>query len=79
MLPYLNLSIEGGLGLHNFELRLMTSRVMWVKRLIFDLWSDFFKTCCKEDQIVDILLREQRYVLKDIPNFYKLILQAWYN
>lgn len=72
---------RGGLGLHNFGLRVKAAHVAWAKRFIQatheDFWIDFFCQSCRVTEPVDVLTRRQRVISPNIPPFNRSILIAW--
>lgn len=76
----LTLSVaDGGLGFYDFEHRLNTAKIMWVKQMAAsqqDLWTDFLVQFCGLASVIDIPLCKSRSVFPGLPPFYRYMLIA---
>lgn len=71
---------DGGLGLHDFELRIRAARVAWVKRIVSSdtgFWLDYLRHKFGKNHVTEIFLRRKRMVLQNIPKFYQDIVKEW--
>lgn len=64
---------RGGLGLHNFELRLQAAQVAWARRFVMningDFWIDYLCTTCHVQEPIDLLATRQRIIFLEFLPF----------
>lgn len=71
---------RGGLGLHDFALRVRASRLAWVKRAVLapsGPWTDFMCERSGCSKVLDIFLRKNRNCPGDLTDFYKSLYKEW--
>lgn len=71
---------QGGLGLHDFALRIKASRLAWVKRAILappGPWTDFLCESSHCTEVLDVFLRKNRNCPGHISPFYISLFREW--
>lgn len=73
-------AVGGGLGLHDFELRVRAARLAWVKRIVSSntgFWIEYLKYKCEKNYVIEIFLRRKRLLIQGLPRFYQDIVSEW--
>lgn len=72
--------VRGGLGLHNFKVRMQAARLAWINQILTSksgFWIEYVKMIFRTELVLDIFMRKKMIPLRLIPPFYAQIIKEW--